>query len=98
MISRDRSGLASRSQRRGVTPLVLLLNRSGKISAKSETTVVRSSREWISATPLVLCVPTIARLAMRTCFSGPLGDQADARDAGPRRRDSGRGRRPGTGG
>ena len=27
--------------------------------------------EWISATPLVLCVPTIARLAMRTRFSGP---------------------------
>ncbi len=71
MIRRDRSGLASRSQRRGVTPLVLLLNRSGKISARSETTVVRNSREWISATPLVLCVPTIARLAMRTRFSGP---------------------------
>ena len=31
----------------------------------------RSSWEWIAATPLVLCVPTIARLAMRTCFSGP---------------------------
>ena len=31
-------GLASNSQRRGVTPLVLLLNRSGNIAAKSGTT------------------------------------------------------------
>ena len=36
---RDRSGLATSSQRRWVTPLVLLLNRSGKIPASSDTTV-----------------------------------------------------------
>ena len=65
------AGLASSSQRRGVTPLVLLLKRSGNISARSLTVVVRSSSEWIAATPLVLCEPTMARLAMRTCCSGP---------------------------
>ena len=71
VISRDRAGLASSSQRRGVTPLVLLLNRSGNISAKSRSTRVRSRSEWIAATPLVLCVPTTARWAMRTLRAGP---------------------------
>ena len=41
--SRASAGLASSSQRRGVTPLVLLLKRSGNISARSRTVVVRSS-------------------------------------------------------
>ena len=45
VISRARSGLASSSQRRGVMPLVLLLKRSGNISAKSVTTRVRSRSE-----------------------------------------------------
>ena len=75
------AGFASSSQRRGVTPLVLLLKRSGNISARSLTVVVRSSSEWIAATPLVLCEPTMARLAMRTLSLGPLLDQAHARDA-----------------
>ena len=39
------AGFASSSQRRGVTPLVLLLKRSGNISARSLTVVVRSSSE-----------------------------------------------------
>src|SRR2546430_1853440 len=65
------AGLASSSQRRGVTPFVLLLKRSGNISARSLTVIVRSSLEWIAATPLVLCEPTMARLAMRTCLVGP---------------------------
>jgi hypothetical protein len=39
------AGLASRSQRRGVTPLVLLLKRSGNISARSRTVTVRRSSE-----------------------------------------------------
>jgi hypothetical protein len=39
------AGFASRNQRRGVTPLVLLLKRSGNISARSLTVVVRSSSE-----------------------------------------------------
>ena len=65
-----RSGLASSSHRRGVTPLVLLLNRSGNSPAKSGTVLVRSSSEWMAATPLVLWVPTIARLAIRTLRTG----------------------------
>ena len=65
------AGLASSSQRRGVTPLVLLLKRSGNISARSLTVCVRSSSEWMAATPLVLCEPTMARLAMRTFRSAP---------------------------
>src|SRR6478672_10028347 len=64
------AGLASSSHRRGVTPFVLLLKRVGNISAKSRTVVVHRSSEWIAATPLVLWLPTIARCAMRTCFSG----------------------------
>src|SRR5262249_1677136 len=62
---RESSGLHSNNQRRGVTPLVLLLKRSGNRSAKSLTVVVRSRFEWTAATPLVLCEPTIARFAMR---------------------------------
>src|SRR5215471_7611025 len=58
-------GFACSNHRRGVTPLVLLLKRSGYISARSLTVVVRKSSEWTAATPFVLCEPTIARLAMR---------------------------------
>src|SRR6266436_794112 len=71
------AGFASRSHLRGVTPFVLLLNRSGKISARSLTVVVRSRPVCIPATPLVLCEPTIARFAMRTCLAA-LFDQAHA--------------------
>ena len=78
---RARSGLASKSQRRGVTPLVLLLNRSGKISARSETTVVRSSREWISATPLVLWRADDRQVGHADALFRAFGDQADAREA-----------------
>ena len=81
VIVRASAGFASSSQRRGVTPLVLLLKRSGNISAKSLTVVVRSSSEWIAATPLVLCEPTMARFAMRTCLRRAFLDQAHARDA-----------------
>ena len=71
------AGLARRSQRRGVTPFVLLLNLSGNISARSLTVVISAGGEWIAATPLLLCDPTIARLAMRTCLVGPSFDQPD---------------------
>ena len=72
VIVRASGGFASISQRRGVTPFVLLLKRSGNISARSLTVVVRSSWEWIAATPFVLCEPTIARFAaMRIFCSGP---------------------------
>ena len=45
MISRASGGFASSNQRRGVTPLVLLLKRSGNNSARSLTVVVRSNPE-----------------------------------------------------
>ena len=45
VITWDNAGLARRSQRRGVTPFVLLLNRSGNKSARSLTVMVRSSLE-----------------------------------------------------
>ena len=45
VIVRESAGLASSSHRRGVTPLVLLLNRSGYISARSLTVIVRSNPE-----------------------------------------------------
>ena len=61
------AGFASNNQRRGVTPLVLLLNRSGNIVAKSGTRRCLISSECNAATPLVLCDPTMARCAMRTC-------------------------------
>src|SRR6266481_5633998 len=59
-------GLHSNNQRRGVTPLVLLLKRSGNNSARFLTVILRSRPEWMAATPLVLWEPTMARLAMRT--------------------------------
>ena len=60
------------SHRRGVTPLVLLLKRSGYISARSFTVVVRNSSNGSAATPFVLCEPTMARLAMRILRWVPL--------------------------
>jgi len=39
------AGFANNSHRRGVTPLVLLLKRSGNISARSLTVIVRSNSE-----------------------------------------------------
>ena len=51
----------SASQRRGVTPLVLLLNFSGHISWKSRKSPSESSREWRAATPLTEKLPTMAR-------------------------------------
>ena len=74
------SGFDSSSQRRGVTPLVLLLKRSGNSSARSLTVTVRSRPEWIAATPFVLCEPTIARLAMRILALAAFLDQADPLD------------------
>src|SRR5437870_11833152 len=54
VIAPDNAGLASSNQRRGVTPFVLLLKRSGNISARSLTVVVRNSLECKAATPFVL--------------------------------------------
>src|SRR6266853_5750006 len=66
VIEPESAGFDKCTQRRGVTPLVLLLNRSGNISARSLTVIVRSNSEWIAATPFVLWEPTIARFAIRT--------------------------------
>src|SRR3989475_11354491 len=71
VMMRASAGFASSSQRRGVTPLVLLLKRSGNISARSLTVVERRSAEWIAAKPFVLCEPTMAALAKRACLLGP---------------------------
>src|SRR4026209_1744795 len=45
VISVESSGLDSSSQRRGATPFVLLLKRSGKISARSFSVVSRNRLE-----------------------------------------------------
>src|SRR5215831_3123628 len=62
-------GLLSIMKRRGVTPLVMLWNRSGHSSAKSFSTVCCSSCVCRAATPLTAWLPTVARFAMRTRFS-----------------------------
>src|ERR1700746_2056773 len=54
VIHAARAGFADNSQRRGVTPLVLLLKRSGNISARSLTVFARNNLEWREATPFVL--------------------------------------------
>ena len=47
-------------------PLVLLLNLSGKIMLNSGNIELLSRSECSWATPFVLCVPMMARFAMRT--------------------------------
>src|SRR5262249_17724890 len=51
------AGLASSSHRRGVIPLVLLLKRSGNMSLRSLTVLVRRSAEGMAGTPLVAFDP-----------------------------------------
>ena len=48
------SGLHAATQRRWVTPFVLLLNFSGHKSEKSRNSPSRSNREWSSATPFTV--------------------------------------------
>ena len=60
-MSAERFLLASRTNRRGVTPLVTLVNLSGQYSEKSGSTLSRSSCEWSSATPLTFEPATVAR-------------------------------------
>ena len=57
-ISPDNRRLLSTSQRRGVTPLVMLVNFSGHSSWKSRSTSWVISRECSSATPLIEWLPT----------------------------------------
>ncbi len=59
-------GLAKSINRRGVTPLVLLLNRPGQSSWKSFSTLVLSSSLCRAETPLTAWLPTQAKCAIRT--------------------------------
>ncbi len=70
VMSSDSPGFASRTNRRGVMPLVTLVNLPGKNSLKSGSTLSRSSCECSSATPLTLEPATVARYAIRTERSG----------------------------
>ena len=60
------SGLQNASHRRGVTPLVLFWNLSGKILTKSWKMSVLMISLWMAATPLTARPPTVARKAMFT--------------------------------
>ena len=76
VISWARGGLALSSQRRGVIPLVLLLNFSGHNSAKSRSTSFFRSSVCSLATPFTEQEPTVARCAMRMYFSPSFVDDA----------------------
>ena len=77
--------LASRTNRRGLTPFVTFRNFSGHISAKSRNVVWASSRDCSSATPFTAKVPMTARLAIRTRRSGPswISDTRATRSSSP---------------
>ncbi len=61
VMSARRPGLQKASQRRGVTPLVLFWNFSGKTAKNwAKTSCLRIS-EWIAATPLTRRAATTAR-------------------------------------
>ncbi len=70
VMSPVRAGLLWRMNRRGVTPFVTFVKRSGHSSEKSFRTLSLSSCECSAATPLTLTEPTVARWAMRTERSG----------------------------
>ena len=81
VIVRASAGLASSSQRRGVTPLVLLLNRSGNISARS-VTVVRAQQLGVDGRHAVGAVRADdGQVGHADLALGALLDQAHARDA-----------------
>ena len=61
-------GHSSITHRRGVTPLVLFWKRSGNSSNMRGNTWVLMSSLWMAATPLMVCDPTMDRLAMRIHF------------------------------
>ena len=70
VMSFDSRRLARRTKRRGVTPLVTLVNLSGQYSEKSGSTLSRNSCECSAATPLTFEPATVARKAIRTARSG----------------------------
>ena len=77
-LRRGRDCSAAR-KRRGVTPLVMLLNFSGHSSSKSrEHGLLAAARCAARATPLIAWLPTQARFAMRT-YRAPLSSISDSR-------------------
>ena len=80
VMTADSSGLAPSSHRRGVMPLVTLVNCSGHSSAKSGKSRERTRLECTLATPLTVCEPTSASTAMRTAL-GSLSSMMDMRDS-----------------
>ena len=69
-MSSDSERLASRMNRRGVTPLVTLVNLSGHSALKSGSTLSRSNWLCSSATPFTLRPATEARWAIRMARTG----------------------------
>jgi len=80
VISSASPGLLSSTQRRGVTPLVMLWNLPGSSSKKSRSTVRFRSSVCSAATPLIARLPTAATCAMRTA-RGPCSSMSDMRAA-----------------
>ena len=79
VISADSSGLHLSSQRRGVTPLVWLMMLAGiELVEVVEHMVAQQLRVQLADTPFTQRLPTIARCAMLTFFSGALLDQRHA--------------------
>mmetsp|Transcript_23788 Transcript_23788/g.76437 ORF Transcript_23788/g.76437 Transcript_23788/m.76437 type:complete len:289 (+) Transcript_23788:1096-1962(+) len=64
-------GLASSTQRRGVTPFVLFWNFPGNILAKSGNSLVCTSSECRAATPLTVCEASTLMWPMRTILGKP---------------------------
>ena len=88
VISWASAGFASSSQRRGVTPLVLLLNRSGNISAKSATTL-RAQQLGVDGRHAVGAVGADdGEVGHAHLLDRAFLDQAHPRRRGPRRRES----------
>ena len=84
VMSAGQAGFASSSQRRGVTPLVLLLKRSGNISAKSLTASAQQFR--VDRGDAVGAVRADDRQIRHADLPvGAFLDQADARRPGLRR-------------
>ena len=94
----DRPGLARSSQRRGVTPLVLLLNRSGNSPARSFSTVVPQQPGVDRGDAVGAVRPDDRQVRHPDLLLRALLDQADPRNAGRRRRGTSRAPRRGTGG
>ena len=81
VILQARAGFASSSQRRGVTPLVLLLNRSGYNSARSLTVTVRSRSEWMRGNAVRAVRADDGEVRHPDLALAALLDEADAPDA-----------------